>query len=180
LKQEELFDEHCLSRCGLPSELNFIVAKEFLFAGDRARGKDPLPDFARIAHVDWNQSSNRKILGLVKAALFAIEAALPVGSIDNRHSGPWRKPFAEQWKLIVENADGPELLIRCAIILEDTISPDWIKEDVGHLRSCLPAKWKATGDASPSALALRVILLDRSIMYDTVDRRRFSSRKRKH
>ena len=163
----------------MPTELNNLVATDFFYARERARGKDPIPDFARIAHVDSCRSSEEKTLGLMKAALFAIEAALPVGSIDNRDSGPWRKPFSKQWKLMVKQADGPELLTRLTIILEDTISPDWIKEDIGHLRTCLPARWKATGEASASALALRVILLDRSIMYDTVDRRKYSSRKRK-
>jgi hypothetical protein len=176
--QEERVEE-ALSRYGLPTELNTLAAVDFLHARDRARGKDLLPDFARIAHVDWHHSSNAKTLGLMKAALFAIEAALPVGAIDNRETGPWRKPFAEKWKRMVEYADGPALLVRCTILLEDTISPEWIKEEIGHLRSCLPAKWKATGEASPSALALRVSLLDRSIMYETIDRKRYSSRKRR-
>jgi len=168
-----------MTRYGLPVELSELVAKDFLLARDRARGKDSLPDFARIAHVDCNQTSNARTLGLMKAALFAIEAALPVGCIDNRDSGPWRRPFAEKWKRMVLDAEGPEILTRCTILLEDTISPEWIKEEIGHLRSCLPAKWKGTGEASSSALALRVILLDRSIMYETIDRKRFSARKRK-
>lgn len=177
--QDYRVDEMALSRYGIPPELTFLEAISYLNARDRARGQSLLPDFARIAYVEWHQSSNTKTLGLMKAALFAIEAALPVGCIDNRDSGPWRKSFSDRWKRTVEEAEGPELLIRCTILLEDTISPDWIKEDIGHLRSCLPARWKAIGEASPSALAVRVILLDRSIMYETIDRKRYSSRKRK-
>lgn len=172
-------DELAQTRFGLPAELNFLVAADYLDARERARAKDALPDFARVAHVDSHKSSDAKTLGLMKAALFAIEAALPVGCIDNRESGPWRRRFSEKWKRTVEHADGPALLVRCTVLLEETISPAWIKEEVGHLRSCLPAKWKATGEASPSALALRVILLDRSIMYETIDRKRFSARKRR-
>lgn len=179
LLQEERMDEMAVSRYGLPAELSHFAAIDFLNVKERARAKDPLPDFARIAHIDSNKSSDVKSLALMKAALFAIEAALPVGCIDNRESGPWRRRFSEKWKRTVEYADGPALLVRCTILLEETISPAWIKEEVGHIRSCLPAKWKAAGEASPSALALRVILLDRSIMYETIDRKRFSSRKRR-
>ena len=177
--QGELLDEQSSSRFGLPPELNQLVATDFLYARDRARAKNPIPDFARIAHVDSRLSSNAKVLGIMKAALFAIEAALPVGCIDNRESGPWRRPFAEKWKQMVKNAEGPGLLVRLTILLEETISADWMKEDVGHLRSCLPAKWKAPGEASSSALALRVLLLDRALKYDTIDRKKYSSRKRR-
>jgi hypothetical protein len=177
--QEELEVENALSLYGLPCELNNLTAADFLEARERARGKDPLPDFAHIARCDPKASSDAKTLRIMKAALFAIEAALPVGCIDNRESGPWRKNFAEKWKRTVESAEGPDVLTRCTIILEDTISQEWIREDIGHLRSCLPARWKAVGEGSASALALRVLLLDRSIMYGQIDRKRFSSRKRK-
>jgi len=169
-----------MSQFGLPSELNRLIATHFLSVEHRARGMEPLPDFASIAHIDWYQSSDEKTVALMKAALFAIEAALPVGCIDNRESGPWRNSFKSKWRQMVLDASGPALLTRCVLLLEETISPNWIKEDVGYLRACLPAKWKASSEASPSALALRIFLFDRSIMYETIDRKRFAPRKRKH
>lgn len=165
---------------GLPTALNFLFAKDYLHARDRARGCANLPDFARIAHVEVeNPSLSRKTFALMKASLLAIEAALPMGCINNRESGPWRSEFATQWRLTVINADGPAVLMQCVILLEDYISEEWIKEDVGHVRSCLPARWKAVAEASSSALAIRIILLDRAIIYGNVDVKRYASRKKK-
>lgn len=67
----------------------------------------------------------------------------------------------------------------CVILLEDMIGEDWVKPDVGHLRACLPARWKAISECSSSSLAVRITLLDRSIMYNVVDRKRFGSSKKK-
>merc|ERR1712151_1425953 len=113
-----------------------------------------------------------------KAALLLIEAALPLGAVDNSNSGPWRRAIAQHWRLIVERANGPATLMRCVIVLEDTLSEEWIKPDVGHLRSCLPNRWKALAEASPASLAIRIILLDRGLMYGTVDRKRYGSKRK--
>ena len=115
----------------------------------------------------------------MKAAVLAIEAALPLGAINATDSGPWRYQRALRWRQMVQNATGPAALIQCVLLLEENITEEWVKEDVGHLRSCLPSRWKALGEASPSSLALRVILLDRSIKYATVDRKRFGSKKKR-
>lgn len=177
--QEELLEERALSRSGLPTSLNQMFAKDYILARDRARGTLAPPDFARIAQLDGDPSSNEKTFAMMKAALLAIEAALPIGCIDTRDSGPWRADLAMQWRLVVANAGGPAELMRCTIMLEDIISEEWMKENVGHIRSCLPARWKAVAEASPSALALRITLLDRAIKYGNIDKKRFSKRKYK-
>jgi len=122
---------------------------------------------------------DEKTFAAMKAALLAIEAALPVGCIDTREKGPWRPQIASQWRITVANAEGPATLMQCTILFEDCISDYWIKEDVGHIRSCMPARWKAVAEASPAALAIRISLLDRSIQYGWIDKKRFSKRKRK-
>lgn len=176
--QGELIDEIASSRCGLPPALNMLAAKNYLYARDRLRGHLPLPDFRRIAHVPTGSSSNENTFSLMKAALLAIEAALPIGCVDATSKGMWRPEFAEQWRSIVKSATGPAMLTKSTIFLEDSIGEDWIKPDVGHLRSCLPARWKAVAEASASSLAIRIILLDRSIKYGTIDRKRFSTKKK--
>jgi len=154
-------------------------AKDYLCAKDRVRGNIPIPDFARIAQTCGNSPSCDKTCGLMKAAILAIEAALPLGSIDNTDNGSWSKPLAQQWRFLVEHAIGPASLMQCVILLEDTIDEEWVKEDVGHLRSCLPARWKAIAECTASSLAVRVILLDRSLMYGKVDRKRYNAKKKK-
>jgi hypothetical protein len=122
---------------------------------------------------------SEKTLAIVKAGLLAIEAALPVGCIDCRVTGPWRQKFATQWRLSVVHATGPASLMQCVILLEDMISEEWFKEDVSYVRSCLPARWKAVGEASSASLAIRLILFDRAIIYSNVDCKRYASRKKK-
>jgi len=180
LLQTELLEERAASKCGLPSSLNLLAAKDFLRVSDRARGSAPLPDFARIAHVRNSESTSENTYACMKAAILAVEAALPVGSVDTTvDSGPWRPEIAQRWRSLVQNASGPAKLMQCVIFLEDLICEEWIKEDVGHLRTCLPARWKAIGEASPASLAIRIILLDRSVKYGLVDRRRYNRKKSK-
>jgi hypothetical protein len=180
LSQEEMIVQRAVCRYGLPTSLNQLIAKDYLSAKDRVRGTAALPDFARIAYAGAEQSIDERTFATMKAALLAIEAALPLGSIDDSDSGPWRPLFAKQWRLIVLNSKDPEVLMRAVIVLEDAISEQWLKEDVGHLRSCLSARWKAVAEATPSTLALRIILLDRAIMYGNVDRKRFAKKKKKN
>lgn len=171
--------ERASARHGLPVPLNILAAKDYLNARDRARGSTPLPDFTRIAEVRENSTPSEVTFGLMKAAALAIEAALPVGSVDNSENGVWGSRYARKWRMLVEQAKGAARLMQLVILLEDVISEEWIKPDVGHLRSCLPARWKAIGESSPSALAVRVILLDRSIMYSQIDRKRYARKAKK-
>jgi len=152
-----------------------MEAISYLHAKDRARGNVPLPDFGRISHVAPNATEDEKIFATMKAAILAIEAALPIGSVNNAEGKDWAPEFSNQWRLMVQQAQGPWNLMRCVILLEDIISEEWIKEQIGHLRSCLPSRWKALDEACPSSLALRIFLLDRGIMYGTVDKRKFKS-----
>lgn len=172
-EQEEMLEEAASHRDGLPPALNNMVAKDFLRAKDRARGNIPLPNFASVAHVQRGASTDERTFATMKAATLLIEASLPSGAVDNTRTGTWNPELAQQWRLIVEGAEDAATLMRCVILLEDTITEEWYKEDVGHLRSCLPNRWKALGEASSAALALRIILLDRGILYSTVDKKRF-------
>jgi hypothetical protein len=179
LIQEELLEDRAKAPYGLPTELSILYAKDYVYARDRARGLSPLPDFARISHPgNMKPTLSEKTLAIVKAGLLAIEAALPAGCIDTRATGPWRQKFATQWRLSVVNAEGPAALMQCILLLEDMISEEWFKEDVGYVRSCLPARWKAVLEASPASLAIRLILFDRAIIYSNVDNKRFAARKK--
>ena len=177
--KEEMLDDVAGAHDGLPSSLDHLEARGYLKARDRARGSEPLPDFDKVAHVGKEATSNDRIFATMKAALLSIEAALPVGSVNNTDSGSWNRTIASQWRLTVQQSPGPWSLMRCVILLEDTISEEWIKPQIGHLRSCLPNRWKALYEASASSLALRIVLLDRAITYDNVDKKRYKPAKSK-
>ena len=167
------------ARDGLPSLIDQLEAKDYIRAKDRVRGSAPLPDFAKAAFVGSNRSSSDKVFAAMKAALLAIEAALPIGSVNNTSTGAWNPSFASQWRMEVRESAGPWSLMRCVILLEDTISEEWQKPSLIHLRSCLPSRWKALDEASASSLAMRILLLDRSIIYDMVDKKRYKPSKSK-
>ncbi len=173
--QESMRKDAALSREGLPPALENMEAISYLHAKDRARGNTPLPDFGRIAHVAPNATEDDTIFATMKAAILAIEAALPIGSVNNTEGGTWSPGFSSQWREMVQKAEGSWNLMRCVILMEDIISEEWMKEQIGHLRSCLPSRWKALDEACPSSLALRIFLLDRCIAYGTVDKRKFKS-----
>jgi hypothetical protein len=176
--QEEMIQDSVEERKGLPFLLQNLAAKSFLHAKDRLRGIVPLSDFHRISHVPSNASSNWKTFATMKAAVLAIESALPIGSVNNTAKGPWRADLAEQWRLKVLQSPGPYDLMRCVLALEESIGEEWIRPDIGHLRTGLPLRAKALEDATPSSLAIRLTLLDRSLVYNLVDKKRFKPTKK--
>lgn len=168
--QTQLFEERSI----VPKELHFLNALTYLHAVDRARPIDAaLPDF-------WAVAKTHETMDLLKTALLVMEAALPMGSIDTRENGSWRPEFSNQWRLNVLAAHGPATLMQCVIVFEDAIADDHcMKENYGHVRSCLPARWKAVLESSVSSLAVRIIMLDRSLAYGNVDKKRYAKRKKK-
>lgn len=156
-----------------------MEAKHYLRVKDRIRGNLPLPDFKAIARTGPSATENERVFACMKAALLAVEAALPVGCVDTSENGPWRPEYAQAWRVSVQNSEGPWNLMRCVILLEDMFTEEWIKPQIGHLRSCLPNRWKALEEASPSSVAMRIALLDRGILYDHVDKKRFKPTKSK-
>jgi len=168
--QEEMLEDAASLRDGIPHSLKNMEAKVHVRATNRARGDAPLPDFASIAHVGVGASTSVRTFALMKAAVLLIEAALPIGAVDTTSNGAWKPAVAKQWRLTVERTDGPAKLLRCVVLLEDVITEEWLKQDVGHLRACLPNRWKALSEISVASIAMRIILLDRGILYGQVDK----------
>lgn len=152
--------------------LEKMSARAFLHKRNRSRGPAELPDFMEVSRVGTGSPPEEKAFATLKAALLLIEASLPLGAVDISESGPWRPDLAMEWRLMVQNARGPSSLMRCMILMEDALSPEWLDEQVGHLMSCMPIRWKAVGEASTSSLALRIFLIDQGIKYGSVDKKR--------
>lgn len=177
--QAEMLEDDTALRYGLPPSLDMLEAKSFLNAKDRIRGFLPLPPFAQIIKTSSNASVNEKIFTKMKAAILAIEAALPIGSINNTAKGQWRPEYANQWRLNAMHAKGPWDLMRCVILLEENINDEWIHPDIGNIYTGLPLRMKALEEASPSSLAMRIILLDKSLIYSRVDKKRYKLKSKK-
>lgn len=177
--QEEMWNDAMSARDSVPPALEFLEAKSFFNARDRVRGYTLLPNFVQVARTRPHASSNEKIFATMKAASLAIEAALPIGCVDNTEKGPWSPSLASQWRLKVLQSEGPWDLMRCVLLLEESISEEWIRPEMGNLRACLPGRMKALEEATSSSLAMRILLLDRALVYQTVDKKKFKSSKSK-
>ena len=88
-----MLEDLVLSRDGLPTALDQLEAKQYLSSKDRARGNLALSDFADVARTGPFATSDDKIFATMKAALLAIEAALPIGSVNNTDNGAWNRDF---------------------------------------------------------------------------------------
>mmetsp|Transcript_16973 Transcript_16973/g.46621 ORF Transcript_16973/g.46621 Transcript_16973/m.46621 type:complete len:2275 (-) Transcript_16973:34-6858(-) len=177
--QAEMLEDAIAAHSGLPPSLDDLEAKSYLHSKDRLRGFLPLPPFAQIMSTAPHASANEKIFAKMKAALLAIEAALPIGSINNTAKGQWRPEFANQWRLNALHAKGSWDLMRCVILLEQNVNDEWIHPDIGNIYTGLPLPMKALEEASPSSLALRILLLDKSLIYSRVDKKRYKTSKSK-
>ena len=105
-------------------------------------------------------SHDERFLAFLKGAILLIEAALPFGAIEY-----WPTHAALIWRNFVKNAQGPENLLKCMLLLEDAISPDFLRPQSGQLVAALPRQWRAMGEASLAGVALRVAVLDHSLKY---------------
>ena len=175
--QDEMLIDIAEARNDLPWPLNQMEASKYLHSRDRVRSTEPLSDFARIARVEKSASVTKKTFATCKAALLLIEAALPIGCVDNTFNGRWNSSRARQWREVVKNARGPWELMRCVILLEDIVSSEWIDPHVATLRDCLPNRLRALEEASSSSVAMRITLLDKGVMYGSVDKKRYRDKK---
>ena len=116
-------------------------------------------------YVGKHGSHDEKLLGLLKGALLMIEAALPRGSVATDEDGHWNPESAALWRSLVKSSLGPETLMRCILVLEDAISPEWYHEQATQLYAAIPTQFRAMGEASLSAIALRISILDRCLKY---------------
>lgn len=161
--QEEVLQDFSNANEASPQMLEGMFAFDFMDAKKRARStpvcKTELFDSAVTRQ---SASHDEKFLGVLKGAILTIEAALPRGSIGSHH---WNAQSAALWRNLVKDAQGPESLMKCVLLLEDAISPDWLHSQATQLYSAVPKQWRASKEASLPAIALRISVLDRTIKY---------------
>ena len=156
-----------------PPLLEGMFALKFVNAKNRVRTTpSSVSEIYQCVYVSPSASHDERFLGLLKGAILLIEVALPLGSVDSSESGRWNPHSAALWRNLVKSSSGPESLMKCVLLLEDVISPDWLHRQASHLFSAIPKQWRAICDASLPSIALRVSLLDNGLKYKLVDRSR--------
>ena len=149
-----------------------MFAFNFLDAKKRARSIPVTKaDIFETAFTRPSASHDEKLLGLMKGAILLIEAALPRNAVGSSTNGSWDPQAAALWRNSVKDAQGPESLMRCILLLEDAISPDWMHSQATQLYGSVPKQWRAMGEATLQAIALRVSILDRCVKYQQKKRK---------
>ena len=167
--QEEVMREYAETCNHTPEVLKGMFAFQFCDAKKRAKGKTRSTlELFDCTTVGKHGSHNEKLLGLLKGALLMIEAALPRGSVNTDEDGHWNPESAALWRSLVKGSLGPETLMRCILVIEDAISPEWYHEQATQLYAAIPKQFRAMGEASLTAAALRISILDRCLKYQKV------------
>mmetsp|Transcript_25744 Transcript_25744/g.38529 ORF Transcript_25744/g.38529 Transcript_25744/m.38529 type:complete len:1046 (+) Transcript_25744:820-3957(+) len=165
LVQEELLNSMAKQKTSVPSALLIYQAVAFLDSPNRAKMFSPVLNYSKLLATSPSTTTEKRTLALLRCATLIIEAALPAGSVDSSANGPWNAQNSAYWRSMVVEAETPGCLMGCIILLENTLSSDWLRPNAEHLLSCLPRPWKAINDASVSSIALRLLVLDRGIKY---------------
>ena len=143
-----------------------MFAYQYLNAKKRSRSTSATKtDIFECAITRPDSSYGEILLGQLKSALLLIESALPRGSVGYSGNGPWTPESAALWRNFVKDAQGPESLMRCVLVLEDAINPDWLHSQATQLYACIPKQFRAVGEASLPSIALRISILDSCLKY---------------
>jgi hypothetical protein len=160
-KKTEALEEFDAKRLKAPVDLEGMFAMRSLQQKNGRKANHLVAaDFYGCACTRPGASHDERFLAFLKGAILLIEAALPFGAIEY-----WPTHAALLWRNFVKNAQGPESLLKCMLLLEDAISPDFLRPQSGQLVAALPRQWRAMGEASLSGVALRVAVLDHSLKY---------------
>lgn len=177
--QEEVLQEFSTSNDVAPTSLEGMFAYKFLNAKKRANSTPASKhEIFDIAITRPSASEVEKLLCLLKGSILLIEAALPRGSVGSSWNGTWDSLSSALWRNYVRDAQGPESLMKCVLLLEDAISPDWLHSQATQLYASIPKQWRAMREASLTAIALRVSILDRCLKYQQKKKKKTHGQRR--
>ena len=104
----------------------------------------------------------------MRAALLLVEAALPMGSIDDISEDRWNDNFVIAWRESAAAAGDASSLMQCQLLLEYGIRTTWYTSPGLKLMSCLPSRVHALRFPTVSGVAMRLWCLDQAIQYEKV------------
>lgn len=106
-------------------------------------------------------------LGMLKAALLVVEAALPQGLLEES-SDRWSEDVEAAWVDTVSMAGSATDLMACMLLLETCVRQPWFKSGVNKILFALPNKTHAMKHASLGNVAIRLWTYDQCIRYNKV------------
>jgi hypothetical protein len=106
-------------------------------------------------------------LGMLRAALLVVEAALPDLSKDENEE-KWGKgaQFARCWREAVAQAKDASDMMSALLMLEFSIKSSWLKPTGMKLMGCMPSRNILSRRATLGQVAARLWILDATIRYE--------------
>ena len=135
--------------------------------------------FASQPHRHWGllapaltYGNSRSTVGLLRAGLLLVEAALPAGAVDEAED-KWGDDFVVAWRESVNAAADATALMQCQIMLESAVKSAWMRPAGIKLLCCLPSRAHAMRTATCGAVAVRLWALDSGIRYEKLQIEQF-------
>ena len=144
-----------------PAVLQTLNALRYTRSSDRAGAG------AGLCRGHLTYSDTGSTLALLKAALLTVEAALPLGCVDESEE-KWGTDFYEAWRNAVVSSPNASALMECQLSLEYTIKSGWFRPLGSKLLACLPSRAHSAKNATYSLVAIRLWTLDQSLRYEKV------------
>eukprot|EP01036_Dinobryon_divergens_P023401 gene23401-31743_t len=116
--------------------------------------------------------NSRSTVGMLRAGLLIVEAALPAGSVDDAED-KWGDDLVVAWRESVNIAQDATALMQSQIVLECAVKNAWLRPAGLKLMCCLPSRAHAMRNATCGAVAVRLWALDSAIRYDKVQIEQF-------
>lgn len=148
----------------MPDELATLQASKFINKPWRMRA---FAIGSRAISQEYSMANTGEPLHLLRAALDMVEAALPVGSVDDADDR-WGNEFVLSWRGALAAACDAASLMECQVMLEYGIRTSWLSPFGAKLLTCMPARYQAIRHATYGLVAIRLWALDQAIRYDKV------------
>ena len=116
--------------------------------------------------------NSRSTVGMLRAGLLIVEAALPAGSVDDSED-KWGDDLVVAWRESVNTAQDATALMQSQIVLECAVKNAWLRPAGIKLMCCLPSRAHAMRNATCGAVAVRLWALDSAIRYDKLQIEQF-------
>lgn len=161
--------------CGVACGLDRLQARKYMNSSDRImfNRRRELLNFT-------NNCSNE--LEALRSAILCLYLALPEGSlsinddeVDMAESNSWNSVLDNYWRQSILQTSTPLGLMECLLVLEFYISKSWYAPN-SKLVNSLPSPHFAIRCATLSSVGLRLFSIDRSLIYDKVQKRPRESR----
>ena len=149
----------------IPEELRALNASKYLTKTGRTHAlqrslTQPIP-------YSYSVASSSSPLYQLKMSMLMIEAALPLGSVDDSDDR-WGDDFVVPWRAAVIAAEDPTALMECQVMLEYGIRSQWLHAFGSKLMTCLPSRSHSLRFATLGLIAMRIWTLDQAVRYDKV------------